>query len=192
MALPHVKHVFRCTVLKMVCIWRFMLSKVSCHAIFRFAYWEKCAGQHVVHDKPVQSHYECENIKSGQKDLKRVKVRKRERKRKKTRRPCAANAGISPGLWHQGFGKGRAFFPVRVIERGLTTFSLTPPLCACVWQGRLSKDQRWGSTLLSRNQSLEEEFERAKAAVEVSQKLLLKMCITNIASWVMSINGQCL
>uniref|UniRef100_A0A672M704 PEX5-related protein n=1 Tax=Sinocyclocheilus grahami TaxID=75366 RepID=A0A672M704_SINGR len=35
-----------------------------------------------------------------------------------------------------------------------------------VTQGRLSKDQRWGSTLLSRNQSLEEEFERAKAAVE--------------------------
>lgn len=32
----------------------------------------------------------------------------------------------------------------------------------------LNKEQRWGSTLLSRHQSLEEEFERAKAAVEVS------------------------
>ncbi|XP_077573366.1 PEX5-related protein isoform X4 [Stigmatopora nigra] len=31
---------------------------------------------------------------------------------------------------------------------------------------RLTKDQRWGSALLSRHQSLEEEFERAKAAVE--------------------------
>ncbi|XP_061594340.1 PEX5-related protein isoform X5 [Cololabis saira] len=31
---------------------------------------------------------------------------------------------------------------------------------------RLSKEQRWGSALLSRHQSLEEEFERAKAAVE--------------------------
>ncbi|KAM6921310.1 PEX5-related protein isoform 3-T3 [Xenentodon cancila] len=31
---------------------------------------------------------------------------------------------------------------------------------------RLTKEQRWGSALLSRHQSLEEEFERAKAAVE--------------------------
>ncbi|XP_061634965.1 PEX5-related protein isoform X4 [Phyllopteryx taeniolatus] len=31
---------------------------------------------------------------------------------------------------------------------------------------RLTKDQRWGSAHLSRHQSLEEEFERAKAAVE--------------------------
>ncbi|MEQ2213911.1 hypothetical protein XENOCAPTIV_023264, partial [Xenoophorus captivus] len=34
---------------------------------------------------------------------------------------------------------------------------------------RLTKEQRWGSALLSRHQSLEEEFERAKAAVEVSR-----------------------
>lgn len=32
----------------------------------------------------------------------------------------------------------------------------------------LNKEQRWGNALLSRHQSLEEEFERAKAAVEVS------------------------
>lgn len=32
----------------------------------------------------------------------------------------------------------------------------------------LNKEQRWGGALLSRHQSLEEEFERAKAAVEVS------------------------
>lgn len=44
----------------------------------------------------------------------------------------------------------------------------------CVRQARLTKDQRWGSTLLSRHQSLEEEFERAKAAVEVSGGQLSK------------------
>lgn len=37
----------------------------------------------------------------------------------------------------------------------------------CMGQA-LNKEQRWGSALLSRHQSLEEEFERAKAAVEVS------------------------
>ena len=45
-------------------------------------------------------------------------------------------------------------------------------MCVCVYvcvrQGRLTKEPKWGGALLSRNQSLEEEFERAKAAVEVS------------------------
>ncbi|XP_051482620.1 PEX5-related protein isoform X4 [Apus apus] len=53
-----------------------------------------------------------------------------------------------------------------VIKGALDSESTSELELAPATQARSTKEQRWGGPLLSRNHSLEEEFERAKAAVE--------------------------
>ncbi len=90
-----------------------------------------------MHDKPVLSHFVCEDIRCGHWTAgpqKGVKVRKKERKRWKERKQKDPVLLMLAFLLASGIrvGKGRAFSPVRVTERWLSTFSLTPALCACV------------------------------------------------------------
>ncbi|XP_074223610.1 PEX5-related protein isoform X3 [Camelus bactrianus] len=79
------------------------------------------------------------------------------------RKSCSSRTGSKELLWsseHRSqpeLSGGKS----ALNSESASELELVPPT-----QARLTKEQRWGSALLSRNHSLEEEFERAKAAVE--------------------------
>uniref|UniRef100_A0A2R8MJU7 PEX5-related protein n=1 Tax=Callithrix jacchus TaxID=9483 RepID=A0A2R8MJU7_CALJA len=79
------------------------------------------------------------------------------------RKSCSSRTGSKELLWSS---EHRSQPELSGGKSALNSESTSELELVAPTQARLTKEHRWGSALLSRNHSLEEEFERAKAAVE--------------------------
>ncbi|XP_021562210.1 PEX5-related protein-like [Carlito syrichta] len=84
------------------------------------------------------------------------------------RKSCSSRTGSKELLWSS---EHRSQPELSVGKSALNSESASELELVTPTQARLTKEHRWGSALLSRNHSLEEEFERAKAAVEGEELL---------------------